>query len=739
MGCAPKEAQILPLPPGTRSVILASLTTGNAPPTLLGDEPPYSLLTDATSTERVLAIALPRPLEALDLARGPLPASLPRGEGRPIPDYLGLFAGEPGATFEEVPGPVPFDLPSLDWSAVMQRGRCADGESYVTSTCGSTLALPLIEAAPPRLTDESGQCPAGWSAEESPIDRGPTLGSLALIRCVPPARLGCDPAQMQAAGDQACQDLGPPCDPQDPYSPALPRTTTISYVLASAAGNRGDGTRERPFASLAAAATAPRTRVAQVLAIGRGSYDEDLELGGAIDVLGACTQDTVVRGTIRLRGHQGVVANITVRSAAAPALSIDASTTELRGVWAASGAVPSAGLIGGASRVTAERSFFESSPGGAWTVSSSTLSLSHGEVRGAVVLAGGGLHLRDVATSAAQGEVSTVAGGALELEACLLAAQFTLERSALTADRSWFAAPPVPPATSMNSIVATQSRVRLRRSTFDHRVKQLSCPGGDDCVASQVAMVGSQSEFDVEDVLMFAPPPFDTSAQELSSINLGGGGPQLLRRVLSTGGTSAITIADAEVNAADVAIHGGMTGWRLNCPTGCRAVELARVSVSGALRQGIVLGGTYTGTAQDLGAYDCRVGISVEGRAGAVEIRRASVVNAGPGTIALERTLQGHDLLAFTASLRSIDLRGPFRIALSVEVETSLDLSDLMIQGADTGVVLKGTDAPRHIRQATIEAERFGINLDSGVSDLRPLLDHVRIRAPRPIERGASQ
>lgn len=507
MGCAPKEAQILPLPPGTRSVILASLTTGNAPPTLLGDEPPYSLLTDATSTERVLAIALPRPLEALDLARGPLPASLPRGEGRPIPDYLGLFAGEPGATFEEVPGPVPFDLPSLDWSAVMQRGRCADGESYVTSTCGSTLALPLIEAAPPRLTDESGQCPAGWSAEESPIDRGPTLGSLALIRCVPPARLGCDPAQMQAAGDRACQDLGPPCDPQDPYSPALPRTTTISYVLASAAGNRGDGTRERPFASLAAAATAPRTRVAQVLAIGRGSYDEDLELGGAIDVLGACTQDTVVRGTIRLRGHQGVVANITVRSAAAPALSIDASTTELRGVWAASGAVPSAGLIGGASRVNAERSVFESSPGGAWTVSSSTLSLSHGEVRGAVVLAGGGLHLRDVATSAAQGEVSTVAGGALELEACLLAAQFTLERSALTADRSWFAAPPVPPATSMNSIVATQSRVRLRRSTFDHRVKQLSCPGGDDCVASQVAMVGSQSEFDVEDVLMFAPPP----------------------------------------------------------------------------------------------------------------------------------------------------------------------------------------------------------------------------------------
>lgn len=741
VGCTPKDAQLLPLPLGTRSVLLASIEASGAPPRLFGVEPPFALLTQFFDTERRMAIPLSRPLADLDLVRGLMPAALHRGEGRSIPGSLGLLIAEPGGDFVMDPGPIPYDLAPYDWSDLAQRGRCADGDVYVTSTCGSTLSLPLIEAAPPRLTDDAGNCPAGWTREDAAIDRGPTLGPLVLPRCVPPARLGCGPAQLQAAGDELCQPLSPPCDPRDPYSTSLPGTATISYVLAdSPAGAAGDGTRARPFASLAEAMRSPRTREAQVLAIGRGTYHEDLELGGHIDVQGACTAGTVLEGSLVLRGHRGLVTALTVRAGAAPALSIDASRTELRGIWAASSTQTNAGLITSGSAVTAQRSVLESLGGGTWSVDASTLSLSRGELRGALALASSDLRLDDVATSAEQGAPTTVYRGSVELEACRIGSALILEESELSAARSWFVAAPAEPTMGVSSIVASRSSVRLRRSTFDHRQNLLECLGVG-CTPSQVAVVGNAAQLDAEDVLLLAPTGPDAHGHQLSSINLGDGGPHLLRRILSTEGYSegAITVADAEVSAADVAIHGAKIGWRLNCTVGCAKIDLKRLSVSRAQTQGIVLGGAFQGTAEDLGAYDCRTGISVEGRAGALDLRRANVVSAGPAAVGLERTLQGLDPTSFTATLRSLDLRGPFGIALSVEDDASLDLSDLYTQGAESGVVLVGPGATRRLRQATIEAERNGISVDSAVRDLRPLLDHVRIQAPRPIDRGAPQ
>lgn len=722
-------------------MLLASIDTDGSPPRLFGAEPPFALLSQVLENQRRVLVALSHPLADLDLAPGPLPVALPRGDGRPVPGRLGLLVAEPESGFAIAEGPTPFDLAPYDWSDLARRGRCADGDTYVTSTCGSTLSLPLVEPAPPRLTGEDGRCPDGWTRTEAAIERGPTLGPLSLPRCVPPARLACGPAELQAAGDDTCRALSPPCDPQDPYGPALPLTATISYVLGGRpAGPLGDGTRAQPFASLAEAMSAPRTRSAQALAIGRGTYDEDLELSGVIDVLGACTRDTVLNGRIVLRGHRGAIANITVRSTGRPALSAEASSTELRGVWAVSSATVSAGLISHGSRLSAERSVLESSAGGRWRVEASTLSLSHGELRGALALMESALRLEDVATSAEPGSISTLHGGSAEVEACRLEAALALEASALSAARSWFLASPAGPAQSVSSVISTESQVALRRSTFDHRVIQLSCPGAN-CAVSQVALVGSGSQLDAEDVLILAPTTPTPQGNQLASINLGGGGPYLLRRVMSTGGFSegAITIADADVSATDLAIHEAKVGLRLNCARGCAAIELQRLAVSRATAQGIVMGGDFRGTAADLGAYDCSKGISIDGRVGAIDLRRASVVSAGTAEVGLERTTDSGDPASFTATLRSIDLRGPFAIALSVEAAASLDVSELSAQGADNGVVLRGPNGPRRLSHATIVAARNGISVDSTVGDLRPLLDHVLIRAPRPIDRGDMQ
>lgn len=731
LACAPKDVPLPPLAAEARSVLLASIGRRGSPPRLFGAEPPFALLSQDLPHERRVVVSLSRPLADLDLERGPLPPGLPRGEGRPVPGILDLLVAEEDEAFAKDDGPVPFDLPPFDWSDLARRGRCADGDTYVTSTCGSTLSLPLVVPSPPRLTGDDGQCPPGWSAEQTTIDRGPTLGPMALPLCRPPPRRACGPAELQAAGDAACQALGAPCDPRDPYSPALPRTATISFVLASAPAG-GDGTRARPFASLTEAALGARTRAAQVLAIGQGSYPGALRLSGDLDVQGACAAATILSEGLALHQHRGTIADLGIQGP----LSIDSSTTALRAVWAAG-----AGEIRGGSQVQAERSILEA-PAQPWTLASSTVSLSHGELRGAVAVQGGALRLSEVATRAAEGQRLVSSGASLEIQASLLGAPILAEGGGvISADRCWFAGAPAPPGELLRSVKVAYSRARLRRCTFDHGRQLVSCPAVP-CEASQAAVDVQDGLAELEDLYVIAPPrPAVPPQVELSAIELGAGGPHRLARILSTEGSAegSLKFIDGDLIAEDIGIYGGKSGLRFAATSRSASVTLRHVVVSRCEEQGLILGGQYTGRAEDLGAYDCRVGISVEGRLGTVEVVRASVSSAGPAAIGLERTLQGTDPGAFSATLRSIDLRGPFGIALSVEVDASLDLEDLTVDGADTGAVLRAGTAPRRLRRATIQAARNGLSLESTVRDLRPLLDHVLIRAPRPIDRGDAQ
>lgn len=124
------------------------------------------------------------------------------------------------------------------------------------------------DAAPPRETPRLYACPGCARPDQAPVPDG--------------------------AGGVRCIDVGASSEatPDDPRAllPSLP--TPLRYVDASAAPG-GDGTRERPFATLRDA-LATGTSGALVLRAGRYTLDAPLTLQGSVALVGAGTSTTFI-------------------------------------------------------------------------------------------------------------------------------------------------------------------------------------------------------------------------------------------------------------------------------------------------------------------------------------------------------------------------------------------------------------------------------------------------------------
>ncbi len=124
-------------------------------------------------------------------------------------------------------------------------------------------------------------CPANWTRTADGT-------------CDAALRSDCPAGSLALPGGSCTQTVGT-CGPGAfPSEADVPTGTSVRYVLAGADEMLSDGTRGRPYASIAtAAAGAPD---GAWLLVGVGTYREGVSIVRSLTVVGACTMDTVILG-----------------------------------------------------------------------------------------------------------------------------------------------------------------------------------------------------------------------------------------------------------------------------------------------------------------------------------------------------------------------------------------------------------------------------------------------------------
>ena len=192
----------------------------------------------------------------------------------------------------------------------------------------ASAAEPLAPAAPaPPAPPALSPCPDGWREVADYCEPWPESG-----------RATCaDAAEAHFPGGAACETVGAPCA-SDGWPADLPTDHRLLYVAPSGSPT-GDGTIAAPFQSIAAAVAV--ARAGTVIAIGSGSYDEEVRLPAGVTLWGACAGDTELvstvpsndAGVITVIGADAVVRDLRI-GGARPGIYLAgaAASVHLRGV-----------------------------------------------------------------------------------------------------------------------------------------------------------------------------------------------------------------------------------------------------------------------------------------------------------------------------------------------------------------------------------------------------------------------
>ncbi len=180
---------------------------------------------------------------------------------------------------------------------------------------GLSVAQPIIpwldEGAPP---DVLLPCPEGW--REVVVD--------GVTECDPYPEGGpgiCGAGEAHFLGEPTCQPIGAPC-PADDFSAALPTDGSVIYVKAGAPPG-GDGSLTSPYAELSELSWLS-LRPGTTVALAKGTYEGSMPLRPGVRVVGACTAETILVGTVPIvravvmvtgAGEAPVVRNIWIRNA----------------------------------------------------------------------------------------------------------------------------------------------------------------------------------------------------------------------------------------------------------------------------------------------------------------------------------------------------------------------------------------------------------------------------------------
>lgn len=160
----------------------------------------------------------------------------------------------------------------------------------LAAACGSPIASPDAGApdagglldpaapAPPAFLP----CPSGWSARE--VDG-------AFEVCEPPTGAPCAAGLERFSDSADCVPVGAACPSGEWATP--PDGARVVYVRAGASG--GEGTSALPYGSIQTAIE--RAPPGAVILVGKGTYDETIDVFGGSRVIGACAAETILAPT----------------------------------------------------------------------------------------------------------------------------------------------------------------------------------------------------------------------------------------------------------------------------------------------------------------------------------------------------------------------------------------------------------------------------------------------------------
>ena len=145
----------------------------------------------------------------------------------------------------------------------------------------------------PTITD--WECPEGFSP--APIfidDKGaPNTpeGMAAATLCLPPDPPdSCPAGSMPVLGEADCQLIGDPCPAGD--FPLVPNDVSGHRIYVKAGASQGDGTEDLPYGSMTEALEEAES--GDVLLIGKGTYEESIEVTKSLTLWGACVTETSI-------------------------------------------------------------------------------------------------------------------------------------------------------------------------------------------------------------------------------------------------------------------------------------------------------------------------------------------------------------------------------------------------------------------------------------------------------------
>ena len=326
--------------------------------------------------------------------------------------------------------------------------RLTDPEGCPGELSEDGVCLPL----PPE--PQRWSCPTGWVAatalELTDGEQTFDAEEEALLSqhqlCLPPEPAeGCAVGTTPALGTSECVPVGEPCPDGEPWhsAEALRERVgagfegAIRYVATEAEPD-GDGSRERPLATIAAALAL--AEAGDVVALAPGRYEEAVALDAQVALVGACVEQTTIAapegesvtltaaawlGELSVTGA-GVGVRLAAESGAAQVSGVRVSEAWGRGIVVASGSAALRRVV------VADTNPDEAGEGfgivvEAGSLEASELSVVGSEGRGVVVVAGQATLedaiIRDTASSGAPGAGLWVeaAGEALTAERLYLA------------------------------------------------------------------------------------------------------------------------------------------------------------------------------------------------------------------------------------------------------------------------------------------------------------------------------
>lgn len=732
LACAPVDTETLPAS-RAKSVVLLSKGLDGATAFAFAVTP-FAL--PLAPTPGALIFEFDRTLAELGLSPGGvvLPAAAPRRS--PLPSPLARFEFDGSGLHQSATTSVGLELPALDLNAVLQRG-CLEAPSFVSSTCGATISFDAFQvsaAALPKLKDSDGLCQTGWVEASFEVDRGPSLGPLRIPYCAPPTRRPCAQHTMQAAGDARCKPVGAVC-PQGAFPDGLPPGAV--YVASNA--TNGDGSRARPFASLNEALNAMPPPA--VIALGRGSYAEDVVLSGALDVLGACGEYTEILGAVELNGHQGHLRDLRIQGASVVAKG--SSVTTLRGV-----------------EVMVRQQAIRVEPGASLRFEDGTI----GPAGASVSVVGGRFELvgsvlqghvaaesatvaieTSALTSTDAAEVATAVDTDLDVDRSLLGLPlYTSGTSRTAVRRSWIELSVGDGVHERNAIGSDGLSLVVEKSTFATREVLVPAPQTmEETAVGQVSIIPHTEAATVEDCLFLQAREESYAAVVAVSFSRPPqAAPYLLRRLAIVGGTKQGQIGiQGLAQLEDIGCYGGL-GQAIFATEGALSVERVEVALS---RGGLVLASAapLQATLRDLRFSDIHdpslivrsLGASLE-----ADVRRVSISSAPGSSIGLSIRADSpgaNPRGLVKVLLRDLSIDAPIKASLELGLDAEVDLSSFSLRDAGTGILLhhrlndRYLARPHHLSLGSITARLIGVELTDLPTDLHWLLDRVRLDAPK--------